>query len=255
MWQGGFPSFFFRRLLCLWHEHLTLGSQDHQKGVSKYTQGNVTVPSLPGSHFIVIQANLSFALFKTLLYGPTPSNRLSHFGKRRPTGCKDEHIGQLSGFFSRNETASNHQISLPPILLRLAQFNACPIKLARSLAPIADTEALPLLWQHLICEAIHPLAFALHLHLLLTRDRQRIRLLARFQTLPQRTMASIDGITRHPHSRESCIQGTPQHAGGQFWLGGKDDLFWHIGGSTPIGTLCPTLGQIQFAIHKGMVCL
>src|SRR2546425_6176649 len=29
---------FFLRLLCLWHEHLTLCAQDHQKGVSEHTQ-------------------------------------------------------------------------------------------------------------------------------------------------------------------------------------------------------------------------
>src|SRR5947209_20380736 len=68
-------------------------------------------------------------------------------------------------------------------------------------------------------------------------------------------MASIDRIARHPPSRKSCIQSTPEHACGQFWFGGKDDLFWHIGCSTTIRILCPTLGQIQFAIHKGMVSL
>src|SRR5438105_798068 len=36
---------------------------------------------------------------------------------------------------------------------------------------------------------------------------------------------------------------------------GKDHLFWHIGRSTPLTILCPTLGQIQLSVHKSMTCL
>jgi hypothetical protein len=57
----------------------------------------------------------------------------------------------------------------------------------------------------------------------------------------------------------SCLSipcsGTPQHAGSQFWFGGKDNLFWDIGSLTPLLILRPTLGQIEFAIHKGMISL
>ena len=190
MWQAGFPAFFL--LICspIFHRHLTLCSQDHQKGVSEHTQGDVTVPSLPRSHLILIQAHLSFALFKTLLHGPTRSNSSSHLAKVGPTGCKDEHIGQVSGLFSADQAPSNNQPSQPPLLLRLAELDTGPIKLARSLAPIADREALPLVWGEPICDAIHPLALTLHFHLLRACDRQRLGLLARFQTCPQWTMTA-----------------------------------------------------------------
>jgi len=100
VWQAGVPPFFFLIFLIIGYRRLTLGSQDHEKGVSEHTQSDVTVPSLPGSDLILIQANLSFPLFKTLLHGPTSSNSGSHLGKMRPTRGKDEYIGQVSGFFS-----------------------------------------------------------------------------------------------------------------------------------------------------------
>ena len=47
----------------------------------------------------------------------------------------------------------------------------------------------------------------------------------------------------------------PQHACSQLWFRGKAHLFWHIGFLTSLSILRPTLGQIQFSIHKGMACL
>src|SRR5207302_10609364 len=68
-------------------------------------------------------------------------------------------------------------------------------------------------------------------------------------------MASVNAISRDPDRGESCIRGAPVHAGSEFWFGGKDDLFWHMGGSTALGILRPALGQIQCAIHQGMLSL
>ena len=223
MWQAGFPAFFL--LICsrLFHQHLTLCAQDPQKGVSEHAESDVTVPSLPGADLIVIQADLSLALFKTLLDGPTRSDGKGHLGKRCPAWGKDQHIGPISGFFSLKQTASNHQPSLPPFLLRLGKLDACPIEVTWSLASLAHRETVPLIGLQSIGEAIHALALALHLHLLLTGDRQRIRLRSRFEALAQRAMTSIDAITRYPPHRESSVQGPPQHAGSQFRFGSKDE--------------------------------
>jgi hypothetical protein len=68
-------------------------------------------------------------------------------------------------------------------------------------------------------------------------------------------MTPIDGLTSHPLGPEPGVQRAPEHACRQFRFAGKGDLFWHMGGSPSLWILGPTLGQIQFAIHKGLVAL
>src|SRR5215813_6404911 len=138
----------------------------------------MAVPSLPGSNLVVIQADFSLALFKTLLHGPTGSNSLSHFGKRCPTGCKDEHISLISRLLSRNQTPSNNQPFLPTLVRRTDQFDSCPIELTWSFAPITHGDPLPLVCFQPICDVIHPLALTLHFHLFRAGNGQSIRLLS-----------------------------------------------------------------------------
>lgn len=179
VWLGESPSFFsfvFLVLRGLRHVRLALHSQNHEKGMGKHRERDVTVPPVPGAHLILIQAYLSFALFKTLLHGPTRSNSSDHLRQRRRAGGKDQHIGQISWLFSRDHTPPNDQRSLPSLLLWPVQLDACPIKEAWSLAPIASRETLPLVCPESSCDAIYPLALALHIHRLRTFDGQCIGL-------------------------------------------------------------------------------
>src|SRR5579871_1294921 len=143
--QEELPRFFFGIFSLLVSEFLALCAQNDQKSVSEHREGDMTIPSLPRADLIVIQADLTFTLLKTLLHCPAGSDDLGEARKRGLSGRKNEDIGQLCRFLASKEAASNDQPTLPPLLARGSEFDPCPIKKPCSFAPFPCREAMPAL--------------------------------------------------------------------------------------------------------------
>ena len=208
------------------------------------------VPTVPGTNFVLIQSHFSFPFLKTLLHRPARAESLHHLLQRGASGGKDQHIGHLCRFGSLVQASAHQQPVLPPIGLRCCEFDARPCEEARSFAPHACTQFLPILSGYATCYLIHSPAGSLHLYMLFAGYRQCIRLLAGLQTCPQRLCASVHGITSHPSNRETSIQSAPEHAGSQFRLGGKGHRSRHMGFLATLLVVGPTLGQIQFSVQQ-----
>src|SRR5258708_37245822 len=109
----------------------------------KHTEGHVTVPSVPGTHLVLIQPDLSFGFLETLFHRPAAADGVNHLQQSRALGSKHQHVGQLRRFGSHLQAPSHDQPALPPTGLRLSQFDTCPIEEPRSFAPRASTQTLP----------------------------------------------------------------------------------------------------------------
>src|SRR2546421_10804366 len=96
----------------------------------------MTVPSLPGTDFVLIQAHFSFCFLKTLLHSPTRAKCHHHLLQRCPGRSKVQHVGHLRRFSSLVQTSSHQQPALPPTNLRCSEFNASPREEARPLGSV-----------------------------------------------------------------------------------------------------------------------
>jgi hypothetical protein len=141
----GMLLFFFlgrigKRQCCL-----ALGAQHGEKGVREHTECDVTVPSLPRAHFILIEPDLPFGFLDALLDGPPTADGLYHVGQGRARAGKHQHVGQLRGLSSRGEAAPDDQPVLPacPVRIGIDELDTRPVKEARPFAPIARTQLLP----------------------------------------------------------------------------------------------------------------
>jgi hypothetical protein len=83
-------------------------AQGNERGMSEQCQRNVPVPSLPSTHFILIQAALAFGCFKPDLDFP-PSAR--DIGQRLPFGQTTRRIDHVVCMFTLFvETAPSQQV-------------------------------------------------------------------------------------------------------------------------------------------------
>src|SRR5260221_1982201 len=121
---------------------------------------------MPGTDFILIQANFSFPFLKTLLHGPARAKSPHHLLQRGASGGKDQHIGHLRRFSSLVQATSYQQPALPPADFWSDKFDACPRKETRSFAPCACTQFLPVFPCQTMCHLIHSSTRSLHLHVL-----------------------------------------------------------------------------------------
>jgi hypothetical protein len=148
----------------------------------------------------------------------------------------------LRRFSSLVQASPHQQPALPPVNLWCREFNARPCEEARPFAPRTCTHLPPILPRQITRYLIHPPPGSLHLHLLLTRHRQHIRLLAGLQTGPQFLRTPVDSITCHSGDRETRIQSSFQHTLRQFRFGSKDHRSWHMGCSAAFRIVSSTLG-------------
>jgi hypothetical protein len=65
--------------------------------VSEESQGDVTVPSIPASHFVVSQTHLSFGLLEADLHPPAAAGRLRQCFERSALGSEDRIGADLFG--------------------------------------------------------------------------------------------------------------------------------------------------------------
>src|SRR5579885_1865608 len=108
------------------------------------------------------------------------------------------------------------------------EFDACPSKEARFLAPGACANGLPIFSCELSYNAIRSFASFLHIHLLFAGNCQHVRLEAGFQISPQEWRASVHRISCHPCDRKACLKQPVKHPPRQFRFRRKGQLFWHV---------------------------
>src|SRR2546429_7012462 len=106
----------------------------------------MAVPALPGSHFILVKTNTTFANLKTLFYCPSVSNNFNHLLNGGAHRSKDQDIGCFRSFFSSFHVLPNYQKMTPSSNFSIFKLNCCPIVQSRSFTPSTCTQALPIIW-------------------------------------------------------------------------------------------------------------
>src|ERR1700694_4460082 len=126
---GGVARFFFQACRGGGKISLAVCSQDAQKGMGQHREGDMAIPSLEGTHFILIQTDLSFGFLKALLDRPAAANGDHHLPERGLSRSKDQKVGHLSRLGPFRQAASDDQPAFPAGLL-------CPTEL--SLGPLEE---------------------------------------------------------------------------------------------------------------------
>src|SRR5580765_205039 len=106
----------------------------------------MAVASLPGSHFILVKPNITFANLKTLFYRPSITNNFNHLLMGGAHRCKDEDISSIRSFLPSFHVLSNHQIVAPSSNFSTFKRYNSPIVQPRSFAPSTCTQALSVIW-------------------------------------------------------------------------------------------------------------
>ena len=75
-----------------------LGTEDSKEGVSETGEGNVAIPALERTEFIIGEADFLFGHFKGLFNLPTGTGDLHQFVERCSGGSKAEVWGEVIGF-------------------------------------------------------------------------------------------------------------------------------------------------------------
>src|SRR4029450_9815335 len=100
------------------------------------------IPARPTAHFIVIQTDFAFGLFKGPFNGPPAPSHLHHGGQRRRVWCKNDVRRQRRG------TPPPPAYQEPPAPVRLprrGQGQPTPVIPARPFRPVTCTQPLPAL--------------------------------------------------------------------------------------------------------------
>src|SRR5712691_3769509 len=106
----------------------------------------MAVPSLPGSHFILVKPNITFPNLKTLLYCPSIPNNFNHRVQGDAHRSKDQDISSIRSFLPSFPVLSNDQIAAPSSNSSNTQRYNSPIVQSWSFAPSTCTQALPVIW-------------------------------------------------------------------------------------------------------------
>src|SRR5579863_6332378 len=101
----------------------------------------MAVPPLPGSHFILIKTNITFANLKTLFYRPSVPNNFNHLLQGGARWSKDQDISSIRSFLSSFHASSNDKIVAPSSDPSIFQRYKSPIVQSRPFAPSTCTQA------------------------------------------------------------------------------------------------------------------
>jgi hypothetical protein len=136
-WAGHPPQPFFSQL------PLALGTHDREKSLGDQSEGDVSIPAMPGAHLIVSQSHLTFAHLQTLLHRPATADGLHHLGQGGSHPGKDQEIGQLLLGCGAWQATAYHQPALPSGWGRAAQHDSSPRVEPGSFGSRARTQRLP----------------------------------------------------------------------------------------------------------------
>ena len=237
---------------------------------------NMSIPTGPIAHFIVVQAGFAFGLFETLLNGVASRGDLSQGQQRSFRRCIGEKVGALVRLVQR---ASHQEPDIPSrhLVLILHHPLAGPVVDASSLFACGYVQTLPVAVRpgcdqrrdsyrsHTAIKNAFFARFATSSlpsrdsylwprppHAAMDAHRQHIPTTTICHGISQGRRFTVDLVSRHPAHRHTQPPRMAQHRNRQFRLGGKTDVGRHFGFRTALSISAPLLRQIEPPIQKGM---
>src|SRR5262245_13634065 len=207
------------------------------------------IPARPTAHFIVIQTDCAFRLFKRPFNGPPAPSHLYHGCQCRRAWRKHDVRRQVRG---SAQTPADQEPAAPVRLPRCGQGQPQPVIPARPFGPGPGAQPLPAL-----CPQRRQDAFDLVLpprppDIFFARDRQDIGVVLLFQPHPQPPVIAIDAIAGHPRGGHIRLEGPLEHVTRQVRFRGKTLLGRYPSVRATRTVLCPYLWEIEGAVQQGV---
>jgi hypothetical protein len=217
-------------------------SDDGEIGKREHRQGDMAVPADPGADFVLIQAELAFALLEQALDGPAQARDLHQLGQRSVL----RRMGQIERQLRRIGDRATHQQGALKARGGAAVWDGGPVIQAWSFGAVTGTEPLPGLARQALDPARHrPLP-----KILFGSDRQDVAAPVPLRPAPDDMVGAIDAVSGDPGKRNTGLARPLQHRQAELGLGGEDNLRGDARRAPAVFVLGPGGGQVERAVDQ-----
>src|SRR5258708_952667 len=242
-----------------WLRRIGVMADRRHHGEGKHYQGNMAMPSMPGSALVVIEPELVFRGLKTVLDRPP----MAFDRHQRFDGCSRWTPGGEEGEIAIGDVTTDQQTARPQSLicaveffdLEIGQFEITPIMQPRSFGSGPCRQAFP------VGRAPRPgdvrgLAgdrspLAPGLKYMSAADPEHVAFACPAQLLFD-IANTVDGVASDPLEWDGRGYGACNHSRRKLWFGRKAGIGGHVRGFEASWIVSPLLRKIQHAIDERM---